>query len=186
MIAESWPWKRELAKHVHAIRRRMSQRRWPPSSLAAIERDLFVAAYAVRKLVEAFKISDEVEGGSLLARAHPRKDRPVDLVNRHCVDELYDLTISSEQQVGLRQFCNQVIHSFVFAIVTDPDGGLAGFFIASDRDKARHVFFFHAEEVVSTLGDVVSDQIASMELRRDGDGGPLRVRSKTRTPRSRA
>ena len=185
MIAESWPWKPELAKHVHAIRRRITQLRWPPSSLAALERDLFVAAYAVRKLVEAVKVSDEVEASSLLARAHPRRDRPVDVANRHRVDDLYDLTISSEQRVGLRQFCNQVIHSFVFAIVTGPDGGLAGVFIASDRDKDRHVLFFHAEEVVETLGAVVSDEVASMELRRDGDGGPLRVRSKTRTPRSR-
>ena len=123
MIAESWPWKRELAKHVHAIRRRITQLRWPPSTLAALERDLFVAAYAVRKLVEAVKVSDEVEASSLLARAHPRRDRPVDVANRHRVDDLYDLTISSEQRVGLRQFCNQVIHSFVFAIVTGPDGG---------------------------------------------------------------
>ena len=59
MIAESYYWKRELLRVAARLRRRLTQRRWPEASFSVVEMDLMVGFYAIRKLAEAKKISDE-------------------------------------------------------------------------------------------------------------------------------
>ena len=91
-------------------------------TLANVEADLFLAAYAMRKLIEAKKVSDETELLRIAARAHPLVKGPVDHRNWHKIDELFDLQRSRAVEVGLLAFCNQVIHSFTFIAATDEDG----------------------------------------------------------------
>ena len=70
MIFESYPWKRFLGKQAEVLCRRKSQRKWTESSLACVERELFVSAYAVRKLLEANKLG--VLGTPYLIQFHER------------------------------------------------------------------------------------------------------------------
>ena len=169
-----------------------------------MERDVFLSAYTVRKLMEADKLSDELESSSLRALKYlPRdrtvdiinagtplnesgpmnlpRDRTVDIMNWHKIDELYDISSHVVVSVGLRQFCNQVVHSFVFSLSMTARGGLDGFFVASDHTKDRQLLYFSIDAVVNTLLRVADDDIVSLRMSREAIGKPMKVTRKSNT-----
>lgn len=168
MIWDSLPWKRELTRLAESLRRRKSQRRWPGSSLARVEQEIFLSAYVIRKLLDSNKVSDEVASSSLRGRAHKHCSGTVDIMNWHKIDELYDLSSGEEISLGLRDFCNQIIHSFVFVLAIT--NGLEGFYVASDRDKSSRLLYFDIDEVINTLVEVSEDDIVRLVAIRGTDG----------------
>jgi hypothetical protein len=176
VISKSWPWKRELFRLALALRGRKKQKRWDQASSAKLEMEVFYAAYAVRKLIEAFKISDELESISINAAEHPAIGRVADLMNRHEIDQLYDLSKSKSLKLTLEDFCNQIIHSFVFVpCFAERRSNLAGLFVASDRRKSKGLLYFDINDVIELLEAVGHDDIVSMSWKRDSIGGPLKV-----------
>jgi hypothetical protein len=180
LIWESRPWKYEVARLAKALEKRKMQRRWTQHSFSKLEREVFFAAYAVRKLIDSFKISDEVEAYSLSTKIYSRRDRVPDLSNRGRINELYDFSNPKSSSMGLRDFCDQVIHSFIFELCTKEDnGGLEGLFIAADRQKDKSLLYFDIDIIISALVSIASDDIVSIEWRRDCIGGPLRMIKKS-------
>ena len=179
MIWDSWPWKLELARRTMALERRTHQRRWSERSFAALEFDVFVMAYAMRKLAEAHKVSDEVLSSSLQVQIHASTGRSVDLMNWHKLDELYDMDLPSSGRLSVVEFCNQLIHSFVFVPVMNDHRGLSGLFFSSDRDKGSRLYYAGVEAVVGLASHVVEDDIVSVRMVRDSIGAPLRVVQKS-------
>jgi len=179
MIWDSRPWKRNLARCADSLRRRKQQLRWTEVSCAAVERDILLSAYAVRKLLEAGKVSDEVESRSLRALAHLPRGRAVDIMNWHGIDDLYDLSTHTEVSLGLRDFCNQVVHSFVFVLSFAAPGGLEGFFLASDREKERQLLYFPIDAVTDSLFRVADDDIVTGRVLRDAVAKPARITKKS-------
>jgi hypothetical protein len=182
MISESWSWKRQIARRAEALRRRKVQKRWSNESFAGVEQDIFLAAYAVRKLIEAYKVSDELDSSSLTVTTHPHCGLPVDLMNNHRIIDLYDMSAMDEATVSLRAFCNQIIHSFVFVPVLAENGGLCGFFVASDWEKDNRLFYFEIDAVIGMLSRVVADDIVTLRLQRAGIGEPCRIVRKSCKP----
>lgn len=176
MIWESGPWKLEIFRLAMALRRRKGQKQWRQESHARLEQEVFFAAYAVRKLIDAYKISDEVESLSLDAKAFPRRERAPDLMNWHRVDELFDSSVSTKCRISLKDFCNQVIHSFVFISCVDEESqGLCGLLLASDRQKDESILYFDIDQVIDRLLAVAHDDIVRAEYVRSGVGEPVRV-----------
>jgi hypothetical protein len=60
VIADSIPWRDELLKVAERLHKRKSQRRWLERTSFLVERDVMVSAYAVRKLNEGRKLSDNL------------------------------------------------------------------------------------------------------------------------------
>jgi len=85
------PWKRELSSVAESLQRRRTQRRWTPSSFYRLEIELFGAFYAIRKLIEGRKLSDDVVGRTVSVETYPSRGKPIHLMNWDKVDELYDL-----------------------------------------------------------------------------------------------
>ena len=166
MIWDSVPWKRELTRRATALRRRMHQRRWGPPSLAKLETDVFFTAYAIRKLIEAKKVSAEIEALRIRARAHDLVKGPVDHWNWHRIDEHFDLGSSARVDLTLLSFCNQLIHSFVFIAVTS-DEGLDGFFVASDYERRRQLLHFAVPDVIHAIEAVAQDDVVYIRSEMD-------------------
>jgi hypothetical protein len=60
VISDSVPWRGELRRIADRLEKRKSQRRWTEHASFAVERDVMVAAYAIRRLIEARKLSDDL------------------------------------------------------------------------------------------------------------------------------
>ncbi|HEU0037128.1 MAG TPA: hypothetical protein VFQ53_41245 [Kofleriaceae bacterium] len=183
MIDDSWPWKRDLEKAAVDLERRRTQRRWSEASWGKLERVLLGGAFAVRKLLDSGKISDEVESMTIKAQAFPPKARRVDRLNRHRLEQLYDLNAPRAVDVGLQRFCNQLVHSFVLSPAYEPGLGLLGLFVSSDRDRERRCLYFAVEAIIEVFNAIATDDIVYFESRRSEIGAEMRiVRKSNRLP----
>jgi len=100
-------------------------------------------------------------------------------MNWYKLDKLYDLSRSTRLAISLRDFCNQMIHSFVFMPSMNDRGGLHGFFVASDRQKNSSVLYFDIDAFADALERVANDDIVHVETIREFVGGPAKVVSKS-------
>lgn len=158
MIWESGPWKDDLLRRATQVRQRINQRQWRAASYALVEQDLMLGFYSIRKLQDADKLSDAVIDQSVrLFTFRPFPGKTITKMNWHRLDELYDLSARHPHSRKLRFVCNQLIHSYVFTVVTGDAGGFAGVFFVSDIERRNGLFFIEASEIVRVFESVGSD-----------------------------
>lgn len=172
MIDDSIPWKEDLLRIADVLERRTAQRRWTERTSFLVERDVMNAAYAVRKLTEARRISDELAAEPVVCGRHSLTGGPVDIWNRYEFYEHYDMERPETVSLSLGEFCNQIIHSWIWMLsATEPPSALFdGIYVSSDRARKRHVYFLPADRLISTFRSVGLDDIVSMQMQRDRNG----------------
>jgi hypothetical protein len=151
MLAEA----RSLAKR--AKTKRITERR-----SALVERAVFFSAYAMRKLDDAKKLSTSWQGRVVKCARHPPIGRrPPNLLNRDKIDKHYDLGRPAIDDMSARNFCDLVIHSFIFGEVINDDRTIAGFYITSDKMKAKGLWFFELDAVVGLMEQTAKDELVA-------------------------
>lgn len=128
MIWESSYWKNDLLRRAKMLRVRTRQERWPESSSAKVEQLLMTGFYAVRKLIEAKKLTDALVAKRILVWEFPAAGKPVHLCNWHHIDRLYDLEKSKKTQIDVLDLCHQFVHSYIFLLSFDNKRRLNGVF----------------------------------------------------------
>jgi len=160
MIVESFYWKLELLRQAKFLAKKKRQKNWREASFSACEKSIMIGFYAVRKLVEAEKVSDQTKKMSVHVCEHPPTGKPVTMLNWHKVDELFDLENPNENPItwSLMEIANQVIHSFIFIpVMADNGKGLEGFFLASDRQRHKCLLFLSLDEILKCFAKVGGD-----------------------------
>lgn len=169
MIWESYHWKEPLLKE----RKYLSQFRASPntkeSTFAGIEKRIFISFYAIRKLIEADKLTTSHLSLKWEIAKYPNKEL-VDIMNWHKIDQKYDLSKETYENRDLRWICNQIIHSFVFILVFRDSGAFDGTFVSSDRNKNKCVYFF-SRKLILTLLDLVGNDYPAASRRIRGEDG---------------
>jgi hypothetical protein len=135
-------------------------------SLARFEREIFIGFYAIRKLLETFKVSSQTRRLSLTLASSPSIG-VVDYMNAHRIDELFNLEIADFEQRDLEFVCNQFIHSFVFIPVQHENGSIAGAYIASDKAKREKIYFVELRQILLAFRTVGTDYPAKLLLERN-------------------
>lgn len=183
MIGDSVPWKEDLLRVADSPERRTTQRRWTERTSFLVERDVMNAAYAVRKLNEARKISDELAGETVTAREHLLLGKPVDIWDRDAFYEHYDMEHTPSVELALADFYNQVIHSWVWTLsgAEEPPHLFDGIYVSSDRKRKSRVYFLAADTLVRVFRAVGHDDIVSTTMQRDGTG-EMRIVKASREP----
>ncbi|MBF0342692.1 MAG: hypothetical protein HQL06_00525 [Nitrospirae bacterium] len=158
MIWESWPWKRELFRIASRLEKRKQQKKWPEPSLAKVEMEMFFAAYSLRKLFEAAKISDNTTTSQFDVKVYDFIGTNVTKLNWHKIDKHYDLTKSVHSKKEALFICNQLIHSYVFVLLFEETGGLSGIYFCSDRERHKHLYLLDIDDLISYLVKVSQDE----------------------------
>ena len=169
MIWESRYWKGDLVRLADSLRKRTKQRRWPESSLAKLEKEIFIGFYAIRKLAEAKKLSDKVSNQGIRAESfqHSGKQR-ITLVNwRMIFADAYDFDSAKRIKVLPTFLCNQVIHSYIYMEVFDERRMLRGLFISSDYERNRRLYYIEIGEVIKLFARVGKDYPSHHKLHFD-------------------
>ena len=65
----------------------------------------------------------------------------------HDLDEFFNMDTHRHKALKIEQIANQVIHSYIFYLVTDESGPLRGIIVASDLVRDR--------ELLISLSDVI-------------------------------
>ncbi|MFD8799535.1 hypothetical protein [Streptomyces atroolivaceus] len=171
MIQESGPWRAELLDIAKRLEKRKVQRRWTDRTAFLIERDVMIGAYAVRRLKESFKVSDELARRTWPVEIHEPRGRVPDVQNSHKFWELYDLEKSRKAGLSLANVCNQVIHSWIWGFAAREDElGLGGVFISSDRKRKKCLYFLATDTLVDLFRSIGEEEIYHVEMRRDAAG----------------
>jgi hypothetical protein len=165
MIYESMYWKKPLLESASWLNRIKISERIQERTYVRLEKELFVSFYSVRKLIEAKKVSDEVANREYNLEAHPNYS-PVNRLNWHDLDELYDLDNKSTVQKTTIFICNQFIHSYVFDIYEE-NGKFGGVLISSDRERNKCLYRISKKTMVSLLRDVGKNYPRSVTYKYD-------------------
>src|SRR2546423_10625839 len=136
MIWDSVPWKRDLLRDAELLARWSTKRHaaWVRQDFI-IEKKVFLAAYAIRKLFEAEKLRTALKQVNLKCVSYPRKVTTLTPLNSHQVDRHYDFGEPTEVLINIRTLVDQIIHSHVFMLTADKLEHIDGFLVASDRGK---------------------------------------------------
>jgi hypothetical protein len=172
VITDSTPWKIELLRIADRLERKKTQRRWTEQTGFLVERDVMVGAYALRKLLEARKISDLLANRQVLIKEHVLLEgsRPPDMHNRYFIWENYDLDVCKEHAFTLWAFCNQIIHSWNWMISATEDDQFDGFYVSSDRERRSSLYFVAIDLYIELLRAVGSETVVSITMGRDKKG----------------
>lgn len=166
MISDSVPWKDELIA-ISARLRKLAQR----SSLSEraqfrLERDVMVGAYAVRRLTEARKLSTRLPSSQFKVLAYPHRGNVPSYRDHDELDRYYDFGAGTPFDISLRDLSNQIIHSFVFAVMFDGDERMC-VGVASDKDKAKRLYVVTVAGIASLFDYIGREDILEVVETRD-------------------
>src|SRR5690349_4131272 len=140
MIWESCYWKNDFLRDADIVER-WSVKRPNQRQFALLEKKIMIAAYTIRKLSEAYKISDHLVSATTQVRCYNAIGSKVHVMNWHNVSRHYNLDNFSIKRLAWRFICNQIIHSFIFLLNSDHENGMIdGFLVSSDREKAASMY----------------------------------------------
>lgn len=161
MIHDSNPWKKELLQTAAWLQRLRLTERTREETYIKLEKAVFFAAYAIRKLVEARKLSDAVVSHEIDLEFFPAK-RQVTMLNWDHFDRNYDFESPGAEVRGLVYVCNQLIHSFAFAPEVAEDGRLTAVLVASDKQKSTKLYRIARSQLLDLLRRVGRDDPVEM------------------------
>jgi hypothetical protein len=162
MIWESSYWKEDLLRLAAGLRKRQHRRRWSERAQAKLEKEILYAFYAVRKLIEAKRLTDRVANLQCVARSYPytytgKRLTLFDWVRNFEV--AYDFRKEKSERLPIRFICNQIIHSYVFIECFGKSGGLSGIFFSSESQRYKRLYHMSIREILKALSKVGSDHV---------------------------
>lgn len=171
MIFESAPWKKQLVADARIIERWAAKKQVSKRRSILIEKKWFLAAYSIRKLYEAQKISTAFGDRSLRCPTYEATSTPIHRMNSHRLGELYDLENSVEKSIAVLDLINLLIHSYLFVEVIGDDEVLEGVFVTSDRTRHDCLWFIRVGEFLRIMRDVGNDYPSAHHAALDGNRG---------------
>ena len=150
MIYESAPWKRDLLRDAELIDR---WRKKPSSTRRStlLEKRIFVSAFAVRKLIEARRLSTSFAGRSVEARFLPARGRAANRLNNHHFDRQYRLDSGEHKNLSAARLIDLIIHSFTFVECVNETDEFEGFLITSDQTRKLGLYEISADRYLDLL-----------------------------------
>ncbi|ENI8077287.1 hypothetical protein ABZW73_004124 [Vibrio vulnificus] len=164
LIYDSVPWKNECLKLAKKLEKRYNQKKWSDRSLFTLEKEVFLGLFALRKLMESNKVTDQLKHRKVKLAVYPANEKQITLLNQHRFPELYDLYAGQTEEISYWNICNQFIHSSIFAPFVPFGKSLVGFYIASDKAKKEKLYYVQLKVLVEMLESVGNNYPKSLEL----------------------
>jgi hypothetical protein len=160
MIYESHPWRLRLAKDADIIDRWAAKKKVTEHRSFLIEQKLFVAAYAMRKLMEARKLPSSFEDRNFDCKTFSAfGNKTIMPWTAHRFDEFYDLDAPSECKLGIKSLLDLLIHSLVFGELLRGDETVEGFAITSDH-KRSNLWFVNLSDFTAIMRRTADDGVS--------------------------
>ena len=174
MIQESYEWKQAIKRNDAYVRRLCNSALSDEEEylLDRIQIRLVSNALFVRRLLETPKVATALKHAAIPVVTFPWKGTRVDYFNNHHIDSKYQLNNGLDKTVRAAILCDQIIHSFVWAWLTDDTGGhLDGFMVSSDRKKHSELIAVQLHDWLGFTRAVAnSDPTCGLYIRDDAKG----------------
>lgn len=136
-----------------------------------INRGLLYSAAIIRKIAEDEKEAEHaaennqmtmpplpIIKSSIPVKRYRHTDPDKFFVNSRVLLEDYDMQHAEVDQLSLFQICNQIIHSYTWAVVHQGQI-IHGVLFASDREKEKDVFYLTLEDWINTIQTVIDNSV---------------------------
>ncbi len=173
MLHESFPWKQDLLRRRNLIHQYNSADKLEndndDKAYIILEKAIFYSAFIIRKLIDCpTKMSDEVDNYKLEVKSYkPNSKKKFDIMNHWLDDNTHNWEHYTKNTVYARNICNWLIHSFFFAFCYGEDGTFDGFFVSSDYDKNKDLYYVNMSDWLQYIDFVASDDIVEMRAEYD-------------------
>jgi transcriptional regulator with GAF, ATPase, and Fis domain len=136
-------------------------------------KDVFLGFFIIRKLLEARKLSVQVESTPVRVMTQPWKgNHRITHLNWDRFDsDAYDSSAAANETLPLLDLCNLFVHSCIYVPLMSDDRQLEGLFVSSDRSRHQKLFYIDAIQTVALLRAVANDSAEHMEAKRSGRTG---------------
>lgn len=157
MIHDSSPWKAELARDADLIERWAAKPVMSERRSFLFERKVFLAAYALRKLDEAARVSTDLLMQSIGVTQFAPSRAGFSAGTSHRWDDYFDLEGPVGHSLPCRRLINVLIHSLVFVEVLNDDDTIGGFMVTSDRESERGLYQVQLPDFVKVMRAAAAD-----------------------------
>lgn len=147
MTTTSHPWKQQLLRQAASLQDIASSHRWSEVSAVKLEETLVLGFYGIRRLVNAFLLSETLVHRSIPMTAFPARRKTDILLADASHEKLYDLQAGRPVAHDLLFVCHQVLHNCIFAPVLDEQQRLLGIFITSDHQRKVALYGLDLETI---------------------------------------
>jgi hypothetical protein len=145
--------------------KRANQRRWTDHSFFLFEKDLFVAFFLVRKLIECrTKISKAVDTQTVTLDKFSASGKAPTVLSNHKLDELYRLDKGHKVTKSLGFVCGQFVHSYAFIPVMSHQSGIDGVLFNSFNERVSALYQISMDEIIRLLSTVSNDSITKLQM----------------------
>ena len=172
MIVDSVIWKQELERSLAVFEIDLEYEGVAELKLTDIEKFVLMSAFIIRKLIGSDKLSVEMKSRSIKAFSYqavenPKYEHPFWFDVTHELEEFYDLTKANFLTMSTKDFCNLVIHSFVFWLDDIHEEYATDFDFYINSDKTKDVIYkISIIEVMQLVKAVTKDEILSRKYDR--------------------
>ena len=175
MIHESAPWKAHLARDADLIQRWAAKPGHSARRSFLIERKVFLAAYAMRKLDDAAKLSTDTLGSPMAVFRFPPTRAGYSEITSHHFDEFFDLGTPTRAGIPRRRVLDLLIHSRVFVEVLSQAETFDAFMVTTDHEQARGLVQVEIAAFVDLMRLVANDYPTSIRRTLNSTTGRRRI-----------
>jgi hypothetical protein len=154
MITVESVWKRELIRLAVKLQKRYQQKRWTILSEAALEKEVFIGTFAVRKLLDSNKVSQKLSEKKFSVTFHPiRNPDEIKEPIKHFT-HAFDLMHGTRHELTMRKLMEQFIHSHHFSPFVPVGQNMVGIFVASDWKRKEGLYYVMLKRLTQIFREV--------------------------------
>jgi len=177
MIWESGYWKSDLIKDADILNK-WSKKKPSNRQYVLFEKKIFIAAFAIRKLLEAEKIGSDFPMWTFGVSKFLKKTKdPIDYMNSHKIDRFYELDREVKDSLSIPSLCNKIIHSYIFSLKMNESEEAVSFLFTSDETKEECIYEMNLEKFTNLLKWIgYSDVIKSRQIRDPNEPSGFKIK----------
>ena len=126
------------------------------------ERSFVIAAFSIRRLAEKRLLTDSLNERKWSVTSYPASDKVRPPLPGSTSNEFYRgyrFDKRSADDLTLKEFGNEVIHSSNLGIVTEPEGVSCGIVVASDHRLSRRLLHVTVDDWATMCSAVLEDRV---------------------------
>lgn len=149
-MIESRYWKKDLLKYSKQFKPVSKPSRWSERAQVNFEKDVTIAFFMIRKLIESTKLSSKTTE----YKAQIFRSTCVGKVNNFnfmAIDRLYDLNNEKAVSKKVNFLCNQLIHGGAMYAFRESDRNWGGIYTCSDFEREKYIYKIPISEIIKIL-----------------------------------
>jgi hypothetical protein len=172
MIHESYYWKKPLLESSLRFKDYRSYEEINEETYVRIEKDIFMGFYSIRKLIETeTKVTDSLKVGKHDVQWYKHIGADVTWRNNHKLDQLYDLDKTHSEKRDLWFISSRIVHSFIFNLCVNENGGFDGILFTSDTDKNKKLYTLNIDQIIELFELVGNNNVTNVHWQKCPETG---------------